>query len=396
MNREKLLDIMRFHGVDKPMRGTGINGKIKNEDLEDALGNHFFKKKFADDLRGEDAAHMTLRRRVRPMKAYRFNNLKEADQQQLFEDNNGWVAEKKYDGWRILITHMPGTRLHFFGGNLSTTEFLPIDYTYHLPEMRLASDNIFIIDSEALCYDTVIQQDGYPSTNTREAVAAILGSSPEVALAHQEEATMEFRLFDYIPNFDKSYSKRRQALDALALDLGKDSVLVPNFMHHVDKRRFLQRVWKNGGEGIILKNLSAGFDSGGRKRTHCVKVKKSAAGLIGDTIDAYISGYTLTDVHSFNDEIGGLELSVNVNDEPVVIAVVTNMPDAVRSECTTIKDGMPVLTDYMYGRVLEIDGQEFSTRNRKLMHASVVDWRFRTDKSPIDCKMTEADFGGKF
>jgi len=394
MNRDKLLDIMRFHKVRQPMRGTGGRGKVTNQDLEDALGDHFFIKKF-EDLLSEDATHMALRRRVRPMKAYRYNNLKEGELQSLFEDNNGWVAEKKYDGWRMLITHIPGSRLHFFGGNLSTTEFLPIDYTYHLPEMRLDSKDVFILDCEALCFDTVTQQDGYPSTNTREAVAAILGASVEVAHAHQRDASVEFRCFDLIPSNDQSYSKRRKLLDALRLYNG-DLPIIPNAMHQYDKKRFLQRIWKNGGEGIILKNLSAGYDSGGRKRTHCVKVKKSASSLIGDTIDAFISGYTLTDVHTFNDLIGGLELSVYVNDKPTVIATVTNMPDHLRHSLTTIRNGMPCLVQEAYDKVLEIDGQEFSTRNRRLMHAAVVNWEFRKDKNASECTMTEADFGGKF
>lgn len=396
MNRDKLLDYMRFHGVSMPYRGTGINGKVKNEDLEDALGDYFFNKKFmeGDDDSSEDARHMKLRRTIRPMKAFRFNNIGKAEQSDIFDDDNGWIAEKKYDGWRIIITHIPGDRLHFFGGNLSTVEFMPIDYTYHLPEIRLDSSTIFMLDSEGLCDDVVIQQDGYPSTNTREAVAAILGSSVEVAQQAQLEAKMYFVCFDYIDfYFEQSLSRRKKALGALRLD--GDTLRVSPY-HSVAKKRFLQRIWKDGGEGIILKNLSSEYDSGGRKRTHAIKVKKTASSLIGDTIDAFISGYTLTDVHSYNDLIGGLELSVYINGDPVVIATITNMPDHLRYALTEIKKGQPTLVADAYDKVLEIDGQEFSTRNRKLMHAKVVSWDFRKDKNASDCTMSEADFGGKF
>lgn len=400
MNRDKLKDIMRFHGVKSPYRGTGIGGKVTNQDLEDALGDYFYAKKVFTNLL-EDAKHMALRRTVRPMKAYRFNNLKEDEQQSLFDDDNGWIAERKYDGWRIIITHLPGSRLHFFGGNLSTTEFLPVDYTYHLPEMWLDSDDVFMLDTEATCDDTVIQQDGYPSTNTREAVAAILGASVEVAQAAQEDAIVDFAVFDAMLFEDgvmkpMSLAARKKWLKTELEPRLVDTEIYLSYWHYKNKKRFLNQVWKEGGEGIILKNLSAPYDSGGRKRTHCVKVKKSASSLIGDTIDAYISGYTLTDVHSFNDLIGGLELSVSVNDEPTVIATVTNMPDHLRHALTMMKDGLPALVPEAYGKVLEIDGQEFSTRNRKLMHAAVVNWEFRKDKSPVDCIMTEADFGGKF
>lgn len=393
MKIDKMLDIIRFYDIRRPMRGTGKGGRIVAADYEDAIGDHFFAKKFSDKLESEDALHMHMRRSLRPMKAYRFNELPGDIQSTILEDGNGWIGEKKYDGWRIIITHIPGQRLHFFGGNLSTTEFLPVDYTYHLPEQIIDHPVPLLLDTEAICYDTVIQQDGFPSTNTREAVVAILGSSPKLALEHQEYATILFKVFDEMTTVNRTLSQRKQSLAQINFS-GTNLSVVKYYKEN--KRRALQRIWKAGHEGMILKNLSADYDSGGRKRTHAIKIKKTASSIIGDTIDAFISGYILTEVHSYNDLIGGVELSVYINEKPHVIATVTNMPDHMRYALTEIKKGLPVMVQDAYGKVLEIDGQEISSRNRKLMHATVLSWDFRQDKTEYECTLDTADVGGAF
>ena len=391
MNASKLKDIMRFYGVPRPIRGTGTNGRIVNTDLENALGDYFFKLRFPEN--SEDRRHMLLRRTMSPMKAYRFNNLSKAQQEELLKDDNGWIGELKYDGWRMVITHIPGDRLHFFGGNLSTTEFLPVDYTYHLPELRLTYDKPCILDTEALCYDTVITQEGNATTNTREAVAAILGSGVENAVELQKNAKIVFKCFDVIHSKDESLSKRKSALADFCF--AGTSISVAKY-YKTGKKKVLSRFWNSNEEGMILKNISAGYDHGGRKRTHCIKIKKNAASLIGDTIDAFISGYILTSVHSYNDLIGGIELSVYVDEKPKVIATVTNLTDAMRYALTKIEKGMPVLVDDAYGKVLEIDGQELSSRNKLLMHAVLVTGEFRKDKTQYDCKLEAEDLGRKF
>ena len=393
MKIDKMQDIMRFYEISKPFRGSGVGGKIVAADYEDAIGDYFFAKKYGNNLQCEDAIHMHLRRNFRPMKAYRFNELTKDIQDNVLEDGNGWIGEKKYDGWRIIITHIPGQRLHFFGGNLSTTEFLPVDYTYHLPEQIIQHPAPLVIDAEAVCYDVVIQQDGFPSTNTREAIVAILGCSPDLALEHQKTAKIHFKCFDEMTTVDRTLSQRKQSLAKVSFQGTSLSVVK---YYKDDKRRALQRIWKAGHEGMILKNLSADYDSGGRKRTHCIKIKKTASSLIGDTIDAFISGYTLTEVHSYNDLIGGIELSVYIDEKPHVIATVTNMPDHMRYALTEIKKGLPVMVKDAYGKVLEIDGQEISSRNRKLMHATVLSWDFRKDKTEYECTMENADVGGAF
>jgi ATP-dependent DNA ligase len=395
MKKEKLQDIMRFYKIAAPMRGTGRGGRVTNDDLQRAIGDYFYKEKFEEGNKfsAEDARHMRLRRRFQPMKAYRFNNLKSHEQERLFDDNNGWIAEKKEDGWRMLLTHIPGDRLHVFGGNLSTTEFLPVDYTYHLPAMKLDVRNSFVLDCEAICEDQVLTQEGFPTTNTREAVAAILGSGAELAVEIQKEAIVKFICFDVWQPEEKTLSARKKLLSTL--DFEGLPIEAAKY-HATTKKRFLNRIWKEGGEGVILKNVSAEYDSGGRKRTHAIKVKKSASGLIGDTIDAFITGFVRTEVHSFNDLIGGVELSVMIDGEQQPIAIVSNMPDYMRYKLTEIEKGLPVLAKDAYFKVLEIDGQEFSTRNRRLMHATVASWEFRQDKSPEDCIMEEVDFGGKF
>lgn len=394
MKTDKLLDIMRFYRISLPREGTGVNKRIVNRDLEHAIGDHFFAEHYPDTGTVE-ARHMAYRRTMTPMKAYRFDHLNADQQVAIFNNDNEWIAETKYDGWRIVMTHIPGTRLHFWGSNLSTTNFMPVNYTHHLPPVYLEQEDAqCMLDAEALCYDTVVTQDGLPSTNTREAIAAILGSSAEVAMAIQLEATVNIMIFDMLMLADLALNARKIKLARSSVKTIENFSLAPSY--RLGKKKELQRIWKEGGEGMVVKHLYRTYDHGGRKRTHAVKVKKSAAGIIGDNIDAFVSGYILTPVHSDNDLVGGLVMSVYMDNNLHEVATITNMPDHIRYAFTNIVEGMPVLAEEAYGLVYEIDGQELSSRNTKLMHAKVVSWTPRKDKTKLDCTMHNANISERF
>ena len=71
------------------------------------------------------------------------------------------------------------------------------------------------------------------------------------------------------------------------------------------------------------------------------------------------------------------------------IATVSNIPDLVREKLTlTSSDGEPVLNPKFLYQVLSIDGMSVSPKTKRLTHAVVKDWSFRTDKTPNECVMT--------
>jgi len=409
MKIAEILEKMKVHGVSLPETGTGKNDKILARDLENALGDYFFEKKYKDDpVKGD---HCKMRRSFTPMKAYRYDKLKPTEKAKLFDDDNGWFAEEKYNGWRIIITYIPNDGFCFWGGNISDVDFLPVDYTEHVllnqlhPRDELLKFNggyvPHAIDAEAVCFDDVETLDGLMSNNTLDAVGAILGSSPERAIDMQEDATLTFYCFDWLffgSNFNKfqpcflASLHHRKTCFATCLSAFMSDITNFKLTRSIynNKQQYLNKLWKAGGEGIILKNEAQSYVSGGRLRTHAVKVKRTMSGEIGDDIDAFVSGWIQTPEYSKVKLIGGIELSVFINERGEQkehhIATVTAMPDHVRQQLTVHHyDVMMLRPEYKNG-VLVVDGQELSNRNRKIMHAK-VDWNrgFRTDKRAEDC-----------
>ena len=397
MKTNDLLEVMRVNKVSLPLTGTGRGGRIINRDLEDALGDHF--QSLLPDLERE---HMELRRLIRPMKAMLYGKVPPAQQTEMLADETKWVAEEKFDGWRMLITSIPDKGIRIYGGNISTTDFMPVDYTEHIDlqlyDLKTYSLEPFIIDAEALCYESVNNLDGFPSQNTREAVANILSSGVTNALKLQENgANIIFKCFDlikpwYLDHEDNTAScpdlnMRKCTLVGLVSNLGYRFKFVKS--RRSNKKDFLRKIWKSGGEGIVLKNQNSLYLSNGRHKDYAVKLKRNLSGEIGDNIDAFVTGFVLTKEWSKKNLIGGLEMSVIINDAWVKIATITAMSDVMRRELTFQgADGAPELVATAYHRVLEIDGQELSSRNRQLMHAR-ANWTrgFRKTKTHQECVM---------
>lgn len=407
MKQRDLLEIIQDLGLSLPEFGTGRNRKIINRDLEDVIGDHFFTM-----LPEEEKFHMDQRMQIRPMKAFRFDKLTKAQQDEVLLDDNNWAAEHKLDGFRMIISYVPGNynkntpdRLRFYGGNLSTVTFLPVDYTDHVllsKPIKIPDHYIspLLIDCEVICNDMVMTQDGLMTTNTREAVAAILGCSPLAAKTHQVDgAKLLFRGFNIISpeGHGWSYDVQQNGLKAIDAENEGNTHFKRVLPIRRGKLQYAQRLWKQGEEGLVIKNTKKSYVSGGRQRDVAVKLKRTMSGEIGDYIDAFITSFVLTEEHSKDNLIGGVILSVWLNGEQHELATVSNMPDAIRKELTVQgADGAPKLNPMLLGKVLEVDGQELSTRYMKLMHAVVKDWDFRTDKNESECIMEMDDMGGDF
>ena len=393
MKIDQLIDKMQENNIPLPKNGTGKNGKILARDLETQLGNSFAREKYPDP---SDQLHLRLRQQTIPQKAYRYNNLPDNLQKEVFDRDNDWVLEPKFNGWRMIITFVPGSGFRFWGGNISDVDFLPVDYTDHILlddrhplEFGEYYPDTFIMDAEAVCYDSVEMLDGRQSTNTLDAVKAILGSGPERAIEKQkiEGHTLIFHCFDHItvienrPMYQDCFDDRKRALyeTIFSTYLSQFSYVVG---HQTQKRQKLREIWSGGGEGAIIKHLDSPYVPGSRRKDIAIKVKRTMSREIGDDIDAFIAGWHQTKEWSKKGRIGGVHLAVYIEDIPTVIATVTNIPDALRDEFT-------LYPDKYLNRVVVVDGQELSARNRKIMHAT-VDWDrgFRETKRKADCTFT--------
>ncbi len=406
-----MLLIIEANKIRLPKTGTGRNNQIVARDLENAIGDHFMSR---DYTIGSTAwQHMALRRQWTPMKAYRFNALKPIDQDSVMADNNEWMAEKKINGWRMMVTFIPGTTPRFWGGNLSTVNFLPTDYTKHAvlkpgrdkytqaypatSKMFVSLlDNPCILDCEVVVGDNDVEMSDHASLIH---VQEILGSSPDRARMLQQDETLLFKVFDCVDPAKPTKAYFERKLDAMAAvstltdkitnDLWQFEAVKPIANN---KKAYVNKLWKEGAEGVILKHKLAVYTPGSRLRTHQIKVKRSHSDMVGDDIDVFISRIFDTPEWTKQNLIGGVELSLYLqsgkDSEEHVIAKVTSIPDSIRKDLTDDPEAW-------LGKVVVCDGQDLSARNRRLLHAK-VSWSrgVRKDKNPMDCVMELKEIEG--
>ena len=164
-----------------------------------------------------------------------------------------------------------------------------------------------------------------------------------------------------------------------------------------DKEEFLERIWEAGGEGVIAKRLDGKYlPTKSRPRNGWIKIKRTTTGTLGDSIDGFITGFELgKEGKGFENLVGSLHISLNLlkqdgSSTTHHIARVINIPLVDRKRITVLNgDGRPELDASYYNRVVEIEGQAVSARARRLTHPRLI--RFRDDKSPHDCTMSEKD-----
>ena len=126
-------------------------------------------------------------------------------------------------------------------------------------------------------------------------------------------------------------------------------------------------------------------------------------GALGDEIDAYVIGYTNGDEWDKQGCIAGLKLAVKLRKggkgsqlKEHWIATVSGIPDDIRYALSEQTISGPSLREEFYGKVLSIDGQDISARNKRIAHAR-ANWQigFREDKSPSMCIMDEEFIDGQ-
>jgi hypothetical protein len=399
-----LIKIIEASSIRLPRTGTGRNHQIVARDLETCIGDHFLKR---DYVKGsDDYKHMMLRRAWTPMKAYRFNQLRPYQQEDVLQDDNEWLAERKINGWRMMITFIPNTTPRFWGGNLSTVNFLPTDYTKHIilkpnkapytKNYPATSSNFSGLIGRTCILDCeVTVKDGDEMLSDHASlirVQEILGSNADRARRMQEEATLLFNVFDRIDPkqlMQPYYGRKLDAIESVLLLQLPTECALWQFLHvkivAQKKKAYCHKIWKEGGEGVILKHKMALYTPGSRLRTHQIKVKRSHSDMVGDDIDAFITRTFETPEWSKLNLIGGVELSLYLKEgdelNEHVIAKVTSIPDHMRKQLTNDPEAW-------LGKVVVCDGQDLSARNRRLLHAKVAWSRgVRKDKNPRDCIM---------
>lgn len=420
MKFDKLLRIIESEGLALPKVGTGPRGKILNRDLERVIAKHYMQIKYPST---DPASFPAIMRSnlEEVMLAYRYDDLKPFEQEELFQDNNNWIMEEKYDGCRAMLCYHPEAGIMVFGRNRSVQDLLPVDYTdkvlfpvpqhdkyYTGQDYKGVFPNAFIIDCEIITDGYVESADSFSSSTLSAVVQVLQLGKHESQLAQKTTAPLQFIAFDYIPcdpgtmvsAVDTPFYKRSLLLDTVCFDESNNLPIERARQFLKNKTMEYNTLLSLGKEGVVFKNMYSSYRpaiSGHRDKTACVKCKRSMKQSNASDIDAYIIGYNLTDEYTGKGLIGSLKLGVRLRhadgtvEEDYWLATVSGMPMEIRKELTIIQDGMPALNPRYERAVLVVDGMDISGRNRRITHAR-VDWKigFRTDKTDMECYMDEA------
>ncbi len=350
-----------------------------------------------------------------PMLCQQFKVLKPEEQKAALDvDNNEWIAEEKLDGNRMILMWING---HFdaFSRNISVENFLPVSYGEKILLEGVDLSKVkhdFIIDCEVISSNpnicTKLSKKGIPlETATQlQATSAILALNTEDSLRIQREDPLTFKTFDilYLDGhwlLDKPLIDRLRLHRPLLKELMTTGLLIDKpRATRTGKRQFFEEIIDNGGEGVVLKNLKATYNShGNRQRDGWVKVKRSMSLMakrngLDDSIDCFVTGYELaSEGKGWDGLIGSLEFSLYLRKKDGslvqhVIANVANIPLEMRKRMTVMgPDGQPCLAKEWYGKTASCDGATISARKLCLNHPRLICWR--PDKSADACIIDE-------
>ncbi len=393
--------------------------KYRNIDLVRELGAHFAKS--------IDSKALELRMQIEsPMLAARYTDLKLNQRDVIFESED-WIAETKFNGCRCLIIYVPETGFHFFSRNVSSINFLPVDFTKKVlllsqdlsiekkpHEYMNAMNGVFILDAEIVAnknIDTsVFNKYGTQTKSEQNATTAILEYLEDDCYRIQRtQSQLEFHVFDCIYYnewiMDRTFKNRKFIQETIVKKLNQ---AFPELRFHNAQIFYTKKekedAWEfqlqNRGEGLIFKNLNKQYHPHeSRQKDIIIKMKRSmklAANIYDlNDLDMYISGYELPDPESkFKDYIGSVKFSVTLNKKDGTqvehhLATVSGMTLELKRLMSEIDPvtNLPFLKKEYYGKVCSIDGMSV-TKNMKFSHAK-SNFIFREDKSAYECIIDE-------
>ena len=369
--------------------GLPFHDSMTNAQLESTIASSELRKMGAcrADFIREDIGE--------PMLAYPAAKLAKRYVEQVLSSPN-WYAQPKYNGVRLLLVfELNDHTLHMYGRNRSVKNLVYKDYTgaillkkgWKYLDAFEWDGAPFILDCEAWSTGYIMGEDGVEARDNNALTTILTTKDKELRESYQKTTCpVTITAFDMIPLKDKGLTlmERYEKLTELVKALGIDNIQLPEFMSNKNKEQLFKSYVRNGGEGLVLKNIDCRYVPGSRAKEFQIKLKRNVSGFTGYEVDAFISAIYDTPEWSKKGLIGGLKLSAYIegaeaSGDPVVIANVTGMPMAIREDITKNPG------KYLYG-VLVIDGMDISRRNRLITHAK-VDWKIglREDKSSNEC-----------
>lgn len=403
---------------------SGKNGRIMKGDIIVPLRNHYLINRYGS-LSNVPLHMETILKMDGPMLATRLDSVKQELQDEVWSSDE-WELDEKLNGARMMMV-FDGGGLCLYSRHNSVKDLLPINFTPNILFPKGSVDKLmagglkpFILDTEITSDDrnivTILNNQGGVKTETElQAITALLSSTPERAIAIQKanNLILRFNVID-VPFVDgmwisgEDLRQRRKAMDYLCSKMQefgfKINLIRKSTTDKKNKEGFHNRLILEGKEGSVAKRLSSKYRMDGGRGNDWLKIKRSVsqslqgAGLdmYGDTVDAFITGATEGE-GLFQGLIGAMVCSIYLDKEDGSrveheIARISGINMELRRDMTSVVNGVVTLNPEYYGRVVEIDGQGVSSRERRLNHAVLVNFRY--DKNKDSCYISE-DFLNK-
>lgn len=355
-------------------------------------------------------------RHYSPCLAFRYDELKPKEQEAIFNDKN-WVASRKENGVRCWVMYYKG-QVKLYSRNYSDKDCGLNEYSENVYQNIKTVEDVFVVDTEikfepGANVDEELRELGIETSSKLEAMCALLQMYPHEAVNIQKKfqdkfgrSLVSFRMIAPLFCKGKNYVKLplgegiKDYNEVLAYgrELGFNLQPIPFVIGTAEeKKTFSESLIAQGEEGTVFWNMKGSYDtSDNRKRTSFVKLKRSLSAVVGlgDTIDAFITGFKMSDEKGGNAGlIGSLEASIYILEpdgrtKQHVVAFLPNLPLETKKRITMHDtNGNVFLDPQMLGMVVECDGQSFSHVGQRLTHPRLIRWR-GDEKSQNDCIYT--------
>jgi ATP-dependent DNA ligase len=285
------------------------------------------------------------------MKAHNLRDSKEQFTEAVLKSgpNSSWIAETKLNGIRGKFHLLPNCN-RIDSSNRSNVTYEYVEKTECLPHFMNLTHQLkgTILDGELIMPVTIIDDGKTQTTGTMTTTAAVVNSKPKRAIELQEKyGECLFYAFDILFYCGEDVRKRpyywrynllRQVQEHLPI------LRLPERCE-TDFHSFFRKIIDTGGEGIMLKQRDAVYNSNKRSRAWYKYKKRSE-------VDCFVTGSTPGE-GEFSGLVGSLLMSVldPETGECVEIASVQPGDLAFRNK---ISQGDGSLVDDMYEKVYTI------------------------------------------
>ncbi len=214
------------------------------------------------------------------------------------------AVDAKYDGFRLQV-HKQGEKVEIYSRRLEKMTHMFPDLVSEFRKLKLKD---FIIEGEAIAFNEKTKKFlPFQATIQRKRKH---GVEEKAKLLPLKFFVFDVLLLDGKDYTESPYSKRRKVLKQA---FGNGKTVMPSQQitakTPLDLQDFFEEVVGEGLEGIIAKDLNAPYTAGARKFAW-IKLKKSYAAGLTDTVDGVIVGYYLGKGKRTKFGLGGLLAAV--------------------------------------------------------------------------------------